>query len=412
MAAKKKPVWPRTVRYEQGAVRVALRADGRFALRWREDGAWRRTTASTEASALEWAGEKARKLAAGAGEQWIRAAQAESLESLRNIAGEGEGAVRRLLEDVRDARKWLAGRADLSTAARWYAEHGPLLVEQATVSVAVARFLAEYEESTETYRTFGTELKSFLAISGNGELRLLELDDARLKSWVERRTKTGDAPAPRTVVNRITTWTTFLNRARDWNLIGSKGKHAADMLRRPTVLDDEVESLSVDQGRALLAAVREHAPKLEAFLLIAGWCGLRPSEVRRLPWSAVDWERGYIHLTAAIAGKVKQARFVPVDPRVLARLRVLYQGRQNLKRDKIALARSREFLSVLARDKAVLSEWPNDGLRHSFCSYRLALLQDRARVAEEAGNSPKVIAESYRRPLREEDGAAWWALLD
>jgi hypothetical protein len=36
-------------------------------------------------------------------------------------------------------------------------------------------------------------------------------------------------------------------------------------------------------------------------------------------------------------------------------------------------------------------EWQENGLRHSFISYRLAILHDTARVALEAGNSPEVI---------------------
>jgi hypothetical protein len=36
-------------------------------------------------------------------------------------------------------------------------------------------------------------------------------------------------------------------------------------------------------------------------------------------------------------------------------------------------------------------KWEANGLRHSFISYRLAILHDTARVALEAGNSPEVI---------------------
>jgi len=35
--------------------------------------------------------------------------------------------------------------------------------------------------------------------------------------------------------------------------------------------------------------------------------------------------------------------------------------------------------------------WQENGLRHSFISYRLAVLHGTARVAVEAGNSPEVI---------------------
>jgi hypothetical protein len=39
-------------------------------------------------------------------------------------------------------------------------------------------------------------------------------------------------------------------------------------------------------------------------------------------------------------------------------------------------------------------------------------LQSLDRVAEEAGNSPKILKSNYRKPLRATDGGEWWKLLD
>lgn len=54
--------------------------------------------------------------------------------------------------------------------------------------------------------------------------------------------------------------------------------------------------------------------------------------------------------------------------------------------------------------------WVKNGLRHSFCSYRLAVVQDVARVALEAGNSPQMIFQHYRELVTEEDGKEWFNL--
>lgn len=421
--------WPRTVRFGAGRVRISKRTNGSYALAWREMGADRQTTKSTEAKALEWAVVKAQHLDAGRQRQWVDAGEAEMLEALRRLAGGETGKIRGLLEDVRGALKWLEGGADLTAAARWYAENGPLRVTTVTVREAVGRFLAEYaRRPAATRATFGTELKGFLASGplrckgaggGGGDLLLQDLTAERLERWVQRKVERGGRmvdPAPRTLRGRITTWITFLNRARDWRLLGP-GKHAAALLRRPVIPDAGKEILSVEQGRKLLAAVREHAPKLEAYLLIAGWLGLRPSEVQRLTWGAVEWDRGYLHVSAAVAGKTSSERYVPIDERVLARLREIWQrggrgGAEARGADKVSGFRSREFLSLLARRHGVLEVWPTDVLRHSFCSYRIALVQSFEQVAVEAGNSPSILKSHYRRPLRAEDGADWWGVLD
>jgi integrase len=49
--------------------------------------------------------------------------------------------------------------------------------------------------------------------------------------------------------------------------------------------------------------------------------------------------------------------------------------------------------------KAHLLPWQEDCLRHSFGSYWLALHHDENKLAQEMGNSPKVIVTNYRRPV-------------
>ena len=406
--------FPRTVVFGAARVRVSQRANGFFALQWRENGERRRTTKSGSEKALKWAAEKARALDAGTGQRWVSAGDAETLVSLRGIAGDGAGAVNALLGDVAGAQKWLEGRVSLETAARWYAQQGPLRLERVTLRAAAARFLAEYDgagKSRETRRTFGQEIEGFLLADFlRAELAVCEVTEGDLLAWVSRKVRGREGPAARTLANRMTTWVTFLNRCRDWRFL-PEGRHAGDALRKPTIPDAGREIFTIDQGRRLLAAVREDDPKLEGYLLVAGWLGLRPSEIQRLRWGAFEWERGYLHVSAGVARKTASERYVPVEGRLLARLRVIFLAAGGDARGLVARFRSREFLSVLARRRGVCDRWPNDVLRHSFCSYRIAVTRSLAQVAEEAGNSPDILKSNYRRPLMHEDGLAWWDLL-
>jgi len=52
--------------------------------------------------------------------------------------------------------------------------------------------------------------------------------------------------------------------------------------------------------------------------------------------------------------------------------------------------------------------WQDNGLRHSFISYRLAILEDTARVALEAGNSPQMIFTNYRELVAPDVARAWF----
>lgn len=404
-----------------GRVRICQRSNGHYKLAWREMGSPRTTTKTTEAKALEFATRKARELDSGAGARWISPGDADALAALRKLAGTGEGAVRQLLADVEGARRWLAGDADLTTAARWFAENGPLKVQRLTVAEAITRFLAEYEKAPKPTRdTFTIELDAF----GKKfpDLMLLDLDQARLEKWCFRAAQKKSGPvqaADRTKFNRVTTWSTFLNRARDWNLLGP-GKHAADLIRKPTLPDEGKQIFSVDQGRELLAAASAEDLKLLTYLLIAGWIGLRPSEILRLFWEeekgiefgGFDWERGYLHVSARVAGKNSSERFIPLDARLVQILKMIFVASEKKSKSKVCIKRSREFLSLLARRKGICEYWPADVLRHCFCSYRIAVTKSLEQVATEADNSPAILKSNYRRPLRHEDGLAWWDLLD
>lgn len=63
----------------------------------------------------------------------------------------------------------------------------------------------------------------------------------------------------------------------------------------------------------------------------------------------------------------------------------------------------------LARDAKVT--WKRNGLRHSFCSYRMAVTESADKVAFEAGNSPAMLFKHYRELVTRELGEAWFGIM-
>ena len=57
-----------------------------------------------------------------------------------------------------------------------------------------------------------------------------------------------------------------------------------------------------------------------------------------------------------------------------------------------------------------IGRWPNNALRHSFVSYRVAQSQNVAQTALEAGNSPAMIFENYRELVTKEEAARWFSI--
>jgi len=54
--------------------------------------------------------------------------------------------------------------------------------------------------------------------------------------------------------------------------------------------------------------------------------------------------------------------------------------------------------------------WKHNALRHSFISYRVAQVQDVAKVSLEAGNSPRMVFSNYRELVRTADAEKWFAV--
>ena len=63
------------------------------------------------------------------------------------------------------------------------------------------------------------------------------------------------------------------------------------------------------------------------------------------------------------------------------------------------------------REAAKLASWPNNGLRHSFASYRLAAIHDGPRVAGELGHtSPQMLYSTYRELVLPAEAERYWKI--
>ena len=138
---------------------------------------------------------------------------------------------------------------------------------------------------------------------------------------------------------------------------------------------------------------------LRPYLSIGAFAGLRTAELQRLDWSEIELDRGFITVAASKA-KTRQRRLVPISDNLKLWLTPLRQTS-----GPVCLHACPQHS---ARNLCEGFTWAKNGLRHSFISYRLALLHDTARVALEAGNSPEVIFGHYRELVTPEAAEAWF----
>jgi integrase len=173
---------------------------------------------------------------------------------------------------------------------------------------------------------------------------------------------------------------------------------------RPKLPDNPPEIFGVDELRALLDTANRLSPDVVPMLALGAFAGLREAEIQRLAWSEIDLARGHIEVKAAKA-KSARRRIVPIQPNLAAWLQpyAAMKGRVVPVGARSQLAR--------ARKATELARWPNNGLRHSFASYRLAAIHDAPRVASELGHTtPQLLYSTYRELVRPEEAERYWKI--
>jgi integrase len=396
------------VKREGAEVRLYLRKNGMVAVAWREGGKQMRSTRTSMEKAKEWAERKVKELAMATGRVWISPADAERLKWLHKLAGGSEGCAR-LLADVEAARGLLGQETRLETAARWYAGQGLAEIGKRSVWDAVEAFMKEYEKHhpPTTMKGVKYDLRPFQKKLGHVDL--LEVSHSMLEEFVRE-----SGLGPRATRNRISHLSLFFHRAKalEWWPDGRKLPTAA--LKRPRKVQTSPQILTPEQAVAVLKEIEAEFPQHLSFVLIAGWLGCRPSECQRLRWSDFDWDHGFLHVRAEVAMKKAQERWVPVPPELGAWLKRLSKVKaHHLASAGLACRKNaRAWVSAHLRKKAVLENWPQDVLRHSYITYRLQVLKNIDAVAEEAGNSPREIRDSYKRPIPPGVGEKWFAVVD
>ena len=99
--------------------------------------------------------------------------------------------------------------------------------------------------------------------------------------------------------------------------------------------------------------------------------------------------------------KTRRRRLVPIPDNLRAWIEPLSQPEGPI---VVHRALSNALLNHAARNKL---KWKRNALRHSFISYKLALVPDTARVALECGNSPETIFAHYRELVSPQQATEW-----
>ena len=167
-------------------------------------------------------------------------------------------------------------------------------------------------------------------------------------------------------------------------------------------IDSEVGILTVAQTAKLL---ENASAALVPFIAIGAFAGLRPGELTRLSWDEIDLEANLIEVKAR-KSKTARRRHIKIQPNLAKWL----TGHAKAT-GQVAPINLRKG-TKLAREKAGISDWPNNALRHGFASYHLAKFHDAAALALEMGHTDSdMLFAHYRQLVKPKDAARYWNIV-
>jgi integrase len=298
------------------------------------------------------------------------------------------------VEDYIQARK-LAESESLTSMATDYRKFFKPLTRRVLVPELVAELIAAREQDGAS-KTYVSQLKTIInrfAAAFPGEI--LGISSSDIDAWLRGLPVSASSRNSMLVCVKV-----LFSYARTQNCLPAEQMTAPEQIKKVKIKQDDVSVFTPEEMAKLLHAAPPH---LIPILAVGAFSGIRMAELNRLDWSAIDLERGIIELRADQA-KTASRRLIPITDNLRAWIEPLpKQGKL------VRHAGMHREVTSLAR--ALKMEWPRNVLRHSFISYRIAIVKSADQVALEAGNSPAVIFKHYRELATDDEAAAWFNIL-
>lgn len=335
------------------------------------------------------------------------AAILEAAEILRPLNTTLTDAVRQFAE----AQKILS-ETPLIDAVRFFVKHKELeakrgALQPITFPVLATKYLQSIsgKKSARYVQDQQSKLKR-AAKAFTGQLRDIRADD--IDAWINGM----DGANARTKNNYRLALLTLFSYARDKNHLPRGEKTEAEFATRHE--DKKGGTIDIYTPAQFALLLRYVDERFLPFVALGGLAGLRSIEILRLEWQDVWFEKGFIEVGRS-KSKTATRRLVPICPALHEWLKPHAKKTGPILpdiRDEFHFTRlfHTSKTSLNDEDGKARLELLHNGLRHSFCSYRLALVKSAAQVALEAGNSPKMLFEHYRELVTEDEGKEWFSL--
>jgi integrase/recombinase XerD len=188
--------------------------------------------------------------------------------------------------------------------------------------------------------------------------------------------------------------------AREWGLIDTDPFERVPGFNDPNAKARQVQILTPEQLTAFLQAVD---PSFLPFFTLSAFSGLRREEIVRLDWSEIKLERNLIDLPFA-KSKNRRRKLIELAENMKAWLSPFACPEGSvMPHKKLQLA-----FETAARAAKIIP-WPQNGLRHSFCSHAVAL-KGFDWTARQADHSIAMLRRHYWEVVTKDEAERYWGI--
>jgi len=330
---------------------------------------------------------------------------AEALRLLKEAGGDTG-----LLEAVRqftEAKKVLGSQSVIGGVKEYKEIQEKGKLPPITLPELVAPFLASVEKAGNT-RRYKMDMRQKLLVAAKtftgqvADIKTLEIDN-----WLDSL----NGVSNRTRKNYRNALQTLFSFARDK---GYLQRHHDTEVQFATDYKPEEPEIGIYTPEQLKILLFNIAPRLVPFVAIGGLAGMRSAEIIRMQWRNIRLDTNQIFVPKPASKTI--AREIPICPPLSEWLKPFKEAAKGddalLPRISNAFALSKRFFAAVQRIKGEngepLLQIVHNGLRHTYISCRVKLIQNKHVVAMEAGNSPRIIDSNYKRIIENPEQAKEW----
>ena len=161
------------------------------------------------------------------------------------------------------------------------------------------------------------------------------------------------------------------------------------------------------------AILLQHADEsLRPYFALCAFTGLRPEQAQGLWWNHIHFDRGTHGEIEVPEGtdKADGERIVPIQPNLRAWLLAIPEDKRQGTVYFSRHFRRKAYIALRREESTLPEDWPQDGLRHGYGTYRLKVTGSFGQVADEMGNSEEVIRADYYRSVSLSTAEAYWSI--